>query len=264
MFMKKIRGTSFDYISAMYAAARGGNLKAVQYFVSVSNPRGHYREALISAALSGNKTLVEWLFTQTNFSHQTIEEAMRQASLGGHLSIVEFFVSQGILRFQESLCYAAFGGHYPVIEFFISCGTLVTDKTVAFAVRGGNPDLVAILFEVLIQWNPMPDVNLFAKAACEAGNEELVNFFLDRGALLRDECRNAIAVTRAVLDWKLWEVWRLRLGEKTMKFKRNYIQPSVNLPQKEFEQALCRFDSKSIEDGSFWEKYPFEFRIPTK
>jgi hypothetical protein len=69
-------------------------------------------------------------------------DGMCWASQGGHLSLVEFFISKGISDWEWGMYYAAQGGHLSLVEFFISKGASDWDRGMLYAAQGGHLSLV--------------------------------------------------------------------------------------------------------------------------
>jgi hypothetical protein len=132
------------------------------------------------AARGGHLALVEFFMSK---GASDWDWGMDGAAIGGHLNLVEFFISKGASDWNWGMNYAAEGGHVNLVELFISKGASDWDWGMEGAAEGGHINLVEFFVSKgASNW----DSGMLN--AAEGGHLNLVEFFISKGADNIDEC----------------------------------------------------------------------------
>lgn len=158
----------------------------------------------------GHIDLVKTVF-YNKLDYSTVDMGMIYATRGGHLDLVQYFISQGarswkngmreaaryrqlsmiplfIRKAEENDCLESMwewgvsgairGGHLDLVQFFIDRGSKCWIYEMHDAAKGGNMEIVHFLIA-----NGSRDWNEGLKGATKGGHEELIHFFKKMGGV---------------------------------------------------------------------------------
>ena len=81
-----------DFSEALYAAARQGDMKKINYLISRSKQNINWNSGLAGAARGGFRPIIDFMIEK---GASDLDRAVSAAASGGHLSIVEYLISRG-------------------------------------------------------------------------------------------------------------------------------------------------------------------------
>ena len=129
------------------------------------------RETMRLAVLEGSWDLVFYCVRMADLVE--LNWGMRRAAEGGHLGMVEYFVSQGARDWCWGMYGAVDGGHRRLVDYFLSRGA---DEGMNYAARRGHLDLVEYFAS-----KGSTDWNTGMNFAALGGHRELVDYFVSKG-----------------------------------------------------------------------------------
>lgn len=227
---------------AMTTACREGHVEAVKLFVEKYGADHYYGGLLLSCSSGKSETIklmmsydvelityclyyvcktgdlevIDLLLKNTNelVNIVNFEECASGASRGGHIDILELFISKGASNWNECMNEACKGGHMNIIEFMIAKGANDWNLCLNTAClyrhleisklmieRGGNDfnscmsnacycddlDFVRTMIE-----KGATDFNKSLRSACGIGNVKMAKFIIECGAADMNSCINNI------------------------------------------------------------------------
>lgn len=99
------------------------------------------------------------------------------ACQGGHQSLIELMIDQGISDWDLGMHYACIGGHQSVVEFLIKKGADDFNLGLTSACAGGHQSLVKFLID-----RGATDLNRGLYAACRYGHQSVIEYLIKKGA----------------------------------------------------------------------------------
>ena len=135
------RSKSADF--CMAKSALYGYLDCVNFFISKG--ADDWNEGMIGASKGGHLSLVEYFMSKKwrlSKTVRTMNALMAVAAEGGHLPIVEYFISKGADDWDWGMFGAAKGGHLSLVEYFISKGANDWNEGLIRSASGGSFELV--------------------------------------------------------------------------------------------------------------------------
>lgn len=172
----------------MRAAAKGGHLHLVEYFINKSVVGNNYwwREAgLFSAAYGGHKDLIEYFVDKnkgsfTSFTSAEWNGGLFYAAIKGHKNLITYLIEKGANDWNKGMLGATKGGHLQLVLYFVDKGANNWSEGLMSAAINGHKELVEYFIskenDNLAGWN----TGLVSSAS--GGHLHLIHYFIDKGA----------------------------------------------------------------------------------
>ena len=147
---------------ALHWAAISGHLDVVQYLVSQgAHVEICQKQSTSTIAQNGHLHILKFLRTWPGFSSDPFFDSVSliHAAKAGHLDIVQYTVSQGVLSCQDynqALKSAVTNGHLSVVQYFVSLGVNIVDHNYSLlksAVINGHLDIVKYLVSLGVDYS---------------------------------------------------------------------------------------------------------------
>lgn len=184
----------------LLGACEGGHMKIVKY---MTNKFTHYdkkkgcathrsiyniNDCMMVACISGNIQIVKYLikkikyFKDTHDLERCLEYYLQYACRGGHVELIEYFMSIGAKDVNSAMETACRWGNIEIVKIMINNGATNWNQCLEEGCRGGYNDIVKLM--ILKGANAY---NIGLKYACGGGCLEIVELMLKNGGIYYDE-----------------------------------------------------------------------------
>jgi len=116
-------------------------------------------------------------FYKNKNNNYIYNKAMKEASKGDHIEIVNLMIEKGANDFNSAMVYASAEGNMEIVKLMIEKGVNTFNSSMKYSSQGGHMEIVKLMIE-----NGGNNFNSAMVYAGKGGHLEIVKFMIENGA----------------------------------------------------------------------------------